>query len=286
MASISTKEIKGRIRSMEATRQITRAMEMVASSRLRHAQQSLLSARPYVETLRQTMDDILASNGELSSPYLSKSPAKKTAYVVIAGDRGLAGGYNGNILKLAAAQMDGRESVVLPIGWKAVEHFRSRGIPPLADSWAEAAGLSADDCFCVARLLCRRYLNGEYGSIHICYTGFASVLSLVPTSLQLLPLEKTAGKKPDVLLEPDSFAFFDAVVPDYLGGILYGALCESRCAELAARRMAMDSATRNAKELIDELRLKFNQARQSAITQEITEIIAGSQGNAAFCKRS
>ena len=278
MAGVSTKEIKNRIRSMESTKQITKAMEMVASSKLRHAQAKVLSARPYFEVFRSTIADIVNSTTDFSSPYLVSRPVKKSAFVVIAGDRGLAGGYNSNILKLAVAQMEGKNTVVLPIGKKAVDYFKSHGVPSLTDSYAEAADVSIGDCFSIAKQLCNGYLKGEYDEICVCYTNFVSVLSQTPAVLQMLPLEQTengAGNA-DIVYEPDSEEVFGRIVPEYLGGVLYGALCESCCAELAARRTAMDSATQNAEEMIADLSLKFNQARQAAITNEIIDIVAGS----------
>ena len=160
MAGVSTKEIKNRIRSMESTKQITKAMEMVASSKLRHAQNKVLSARPYFEIFRSTIADIVNSNTDFSSPYLTRRPVKKSAYVVIAGDRGLAGGYNSNILKLAVAEMEGKNAVVLPIGKKAVDYFKNHGVPSLTDSYAEAADVSIGDCFSIAKQLSNGFLKG------------------------------------------------------------------------------------------------------------------------------
>ena len=279
MAGVSTKEIKNRIRSMESTKQITKAMETVAASKLRHAQARVANSRPYFEILYNTITDIVNSNTDFSSPYLVKREVKKSLYVVIAGDRGLAGGYNSNILKLVSAEMEGKDATVLPIGKKAVDYFRSRKVSALTELYAEAADVSIGDCFSIAKQLSKAYRNGEFDEIIIGYTNFVSVLSQTPATLRMLPLlqESNANaKESDILYEPDSTTVFDAIVPEYLGGILYGALCESRAAEQAARRTAMDSATQNADELIADLSLKFNQARQAAITQEITEIVAGS----------
>ena len=278
MAGVSTKEIKNRIRSMESTKQITKAMEMVAASKLRHAQARVQNSRPYFEILYNTITDILTANTEFSSPFLQQRPVKKTLFVVIAGDRGLAGGYNSNILKLVSAQMEGKDCAVLPIGKKAVDYFRSRKAELLTQSYAEAADVSIGDCFTVAKQLSKAYLAGEYDEIFVCYTNFVSVLSQTPASLKLLPLlpPEEAKAASDISYEPSSEEVFAAIVPEYLGGILYGALCESRAAEQAARRTAMDAATQNADEMIADLSLKFNQARQAAITQEITEIVAGS----------
>ena len=278
MATVSTKEIKTRIRSMESTKQITKAMEMVAASKLRHAQARVQNSRPYFEILYATITDIVNSNSEFTSPYLVQREVKKTLYVVIAGDRGLAGGYNSNVLKLVTAEMEGKDVTVLPIGKKAVDYFKSHGVPIFTESYAQAADVSVGDCFSAAKQLSKAYRSGEFDEIYIGYTNFVSVLSQTPSTLRMLPLlqeQNEAHANSDILYEPDSTEVFEAIVPEYLGGILYGALCESRAAEQAARRTAMDSATQNADDMIADLSLKFNQARQAAITQEITEIIAG-----------
>ena len=278
MAGISTKEIKNRIRSMESTKQITKAMEMVAASKLRHAQNRVMSAKPYFEILSATISNIVSQNSDLTSPYLIPRPVKKSAFVVIAGDRGLAGGYNSNVLKLAYSQMEGKEICVLPIGRKAVDFCKSRNLPILTEQYTDAQAVTVGDCFSMAKQLCRGYLQGTYDEIGVNYTRFDSLLSQTPQIMSLLPLaaDHPSAQTADILYEPDSMAVFDTIVPEYLGGILYGALCESRASEQAARRTAMDSATQNAEDMIADLSLKFNQARQAAITQEITEIVAGS----------
>ncbi len=281
MAGVSTKEIKNRIRSMESTKQITKAMEMVAASKLRRAQAQVLSSRPYFEILYTAIRDIVGTNKEFSAPYLVKRSVKKSAYIVIAGDRGLAGGYNSNVFKQVMAQIQGKDAAVLPIGKKAVDYFKAHHIPVLTEANVFAEDVSIGDCFTMAKTLCKQYLAGEFDELYVAYTNFISVLSQVPETLPLLPLqyaqtEKAGGVQSDMLYEPDSTAVFEAIVPEYLGGVLYGALCESRASEQAARRTAMDSATQNADEMIGELSLQFNRARQAAITQEITEIVAGS----------
>ena len=170
---------------------------------------------------------------------------------------------------------------VLPIGKKAVDYFRSHNVPVLTTNYATAEDVSIGDCFSVAKNLCKRYLAGEFDEIHVAYTNFVSVLSQTPSTLRLLPLlrhetGKEGTMQSDMLYEPDATEVFEAIIPEYLGGVLYGALCESRASEQAARRTAMDSASQNADEMIADLSLQFNRARQAAITQEITEIVAGS----------
>ncbi len=281
MAQISTKEIKNRIRSMESTKQITKAMEMVAASKLRRAQAQVINSRPYFEILYSTIHDIVDSNRDFSSPYLLERPVKKILYVVIAGDRGLAGGYNSNILKLVQSEIQDTDAAVLPIGKKALDYFKSHNVHVFTELYADASVVSVGDCYSVANQLSQAFLAGEFDEIHVAYTNFVSVLSQTPAALRLLPLirqdvEPAPGVRSDTLYEPSCEAVFASIVPEYVGGVLYGALCESRAAEQAARRTAMDSATQNAEDMIADLSLKFNRARQAAITQEITEIVAGS----------
>lgn len=282
MAGVSAKEIKNRIRSMESTRQITKAMEMVAASKLRKTQAQMVSSKPYFDILYSTVMRIVETNRDFSSVYLQKRDGNRALYIVIAGDRGLAGGYNSNVLKLVSDHMEGQETTVLPMGRRAVDYFKSNGIPSLTVNYAEVASVSLGDCFSVAKLVCNSFCKGEYDRVYVCYTEFESVLSQKPVCLELLPLIRKdsvvqSADQSDILYEPDSVQVFDTIVPEYLGGVLYGALCQSRASEQAARRTAMDAATQNADEMIAQLSLQFNRARQAAITQEITEIVAGSQ---------
>ena len=277
MAGVSSKEIKNRIRSMESTKQITKAMEMVAASKLRKAQGRVQNSRPYFEILYSTIGDIVAANGDFASEYLIARPVKRRCFVVIAGDRGLAGGYNSNVFKMVLSQI-APDDVVVPVGKKALEFFRSKGYACLTANYAEAEKVSAGDCFTFAKTLCKGYLQKEYDQVLVAYTDFVSVLSQQPQLRSLLPLvaEKRENPSGEILYEPDCETVFASIVPEYLGGVLYGALCESRASEQAARRGAMDSATQNAEEMIAQLSLQYNRARQAAITQEITEIVAGS----------
>lgn len=282
MAGASMKDIKLRIKSVESTMQITKAMELVASSKLRRAKERVEKSRPYFEVLHAALSDIAASNAELFSPYIARRPVKKTCYVVIAGDRGLAGGYNANILKAVAAEAEGKEICVLPVGKKALEHYQRRGVERVTEQYAEAADVTVSDCFSMAQLLAKGFLAGEYDEIRLAYTNFVSMLSQQPATLRLLPLdvsrpEPGAGPRGLTLYEPSSEEVYDAIVPEYLAGLIYGALCESVASELGARRSAMDAATKNAGEMIDSLSLHYNRARQAAITQEITEIVAGAE---------
>lgn len=276
----SMKEIKLRIRSVESTMQITKAMELVASSKLRQAKERVEGSRPYFETLYETLFDIVGTDSAFDSPYLAKRETNRRLYIVIAGDRGLAGGYNANILKAIEADAAGSDYCVLPIGKKAVEHFERRKANVLTTAFAEAGDLSVSDCFEISRLVCQKFLAGEFDEIRLGFTQFVSMLTQTATVLPVLPFD---AKRPEpghereslMLYEPDGKAVFDAIIPEYLAGVVYGALCESVASEQGARRMAMDAATKNAGEMIDHLNLYYNRARQAAITQEITEIVAG-----------
>ncbi len=279
MAGVSTKTIKNRIRSMESTRQITKAMEMVAASKLRRAQAKVLTSRPYFEILYKTVSDIVYYNRDFTSPYLRGHTGNRALFVVIAGDRGLAGGYNSGAVKLCLEKAEGKELTVFPIGRKALEYFRSHGVACYSEEYAEAGLISVSDCFTIAKNIARAFVEGEFDEVQLVYTDFVSVLSQSPAIKKLLPLEvhgEPQGLCSDTLYEPSAEEVFAAIIPEYLGGQLYGAVCESRCAEQAARRTAMDAATKSAEEMIGELTLKYNRARQAAITQEITEIVAGS----------
>lgn len=274
----SMKEIKLRIKSVESTMQITKAMELVASSKLRRAKERVEHSRPYFETLYETLFDIAATQDHFDSPYLAKRDTHRRLYIVIAGDRGLAGGYNANILKAVQADAEGQEYEVLPIGKKAVEYFTRHKAPMITQAFAEAGALSVSDSFEISKIVCQKFLEGEFDEIRLCFTQFVSMLTQTATVLQVLPFNApTDAKKRQSLMlyEPDAATVFDTIIPEYLAGVVYGALCESVASEQGARRTAMDAATKNAGEMIEHLNLYYNRARQAAITQEITEIVAG-----------
>jgi len=207
MAGVSTKDIKQRIRSMESTRQITRAMEMVASSKLRRAQERITDSRPYFEILYSTIARIAATKTDFISPYLTRREGNRVCCIVIAGDRGLAGGYNSNVFKLVSQAIEGKDSCVLPIGKKSVEYFKSRGVELLTEEYAEAADVSISDCFTLSKQLAKEYLAGRFDQVYVVFTNFISVLSQSPAMLPLLPLSLTQAKRtetePGALYEPD-----------------------------------------------------------------------------------
>ena len=278
------KSVKLRIKSVQSTMQITKAMELVASSKLRKAKDRAETCRPYFCELHQTLKDIARENTDFSSVYAGNSTGERSCYVVIAGDRGLAGGYNANLFKCLEADSQGKDYVVLPVGKKAVEYFRRKGIECLTEEFAEIADVSVADCFEMANLLCQEFRKGTFGHVELCYTIFVSMLSQRPEVFSMLPMtdiRDESGGQADtrnlILYEPDAETVFDAIVPEYLAGLIYGGVCEGVASELAARRMAMDAATSNAEEMIEKLNLYYNRARQASITQEITEIVAGAE---------
>ena len=278
------KAVKLRIKSVQSTMQITKAMELVASSKLRKAKERAEVCWPYFETMHQTLVDIAQGNTDFSSVYARESGNEKRCYVLIAGDRGLAGGYNTNLFKCLEAASSGQDFLVLPIGKKAVEYSRRNGFACVTESFGEIADISVADCFEMANLLCGEFKKGEFGHIDLCYTRFVSMLSQQPSAIPVLPLNDLT-KEQDIksirnliLYEPDASEVFEAIVPEYLAGLIYGAVCESVASELAARRTAMEAATNNAEEMIEKLNLHYNRARQASITQEITEIVGGAEG--------
>lgn len=278
LAASSMKAIKLRIKSVQSTMQITKAMELVASSKLRRAKERVEHSRPYFETLYETLFKIAAADVDFDSPYLTRRATHRRLYIVIAGDRGLAGGYNANILKETETDAAGQEYLVLPIGKKAVEAFARKGVPLVTKEYDETGALSVSDSFEIAELVCQRFLAGEADEIRLCFTQFASMLTQTATVLPLLPFDApkpAPGRRSMMLYEPDSKTVFDAIIPEYLAGVIYGALCESVASEQGARRTAMDAATQNAGAMINHLNLYYNRARQAAITREITEIVAG-----------
>ena len=278
----SMKDIKLRIKSVESTMQITKAMELVASSKMRRAKERVEHSRPYFETLYESLTKIAAADPRARNPYLRRDDIKRTLLVVIAGDRGLAGGYNANVFK----QADAAEGpvTVLPIGKRSAEYFAHHGAGLFTPEVLMAADVSVSECFTLSHQITEGFLKGEYDAVKLCYTRFDSMMTQTATTLEVLPLtiepteaQKAEARRSQILYKPSCEEVFSAIIPEYVAGVLYGAVCESVASELAARRTAMDAATKNAGEMIDHLNLYYNRARQAAITQEITEIVAGAE---------
>ena len=278
----SMKDIKLRIKSVESTMQITKAMELVASSKMRRAKERVEHSRPYFETLYESLTKIAAADPRARNPYLRRDEIKRTLLVVIAGDRGLAGGYNANVFKQADAA--GGPAIVLPIGKRSAEYFAHHEADLFTHEVLLAADVSVSKCFTLSHQITEGFLKGEYDAVKLCYTRFDSMMTQTAITLEVLPLtiepteaQKAEARRSQILYKPSSEEVFGAIIPEYVAGVLYGAVCESVASELAARRTAMDAATKNAGEMIEHLNLYYNRARQAAITQEITEIVAGAE---------
>ena len=260
-----TKALKNRIRSVDSTLHTTSAMGLVASSKMRRANQAMQAGKQYVAAFDRVVG-VLASVSECQrSPYMRTS-GERTKLIVIAGDRGLAGGYNANIFRLVATM---QYDQIIPIGKRAVDRYKGEFHSSEKFTGAEATAM--------ARKLCKEFVDGEFDRLGIVYTRYVSMMSQEADVKWVLPLQKPeAVESISAVFEPDEETILYATVPDYVAGILMACLREAFASEVTARRMAMDSAGKNARAMIDDLQLQYNRARQSAITQEITEIVAGS----------
>ena len=272
-------DIKSRIKSVEGTMQITKAMELVATSKLRHAKERAEAAKPYMSTLGRAINNIALSCAGVGGQYTDSKREGKTLFVVIAGDRGLAGGYNSNVFKLAASLDTEGDGIYLPIGKKTLDYFRRRGKAILSEELAEAAEVSVGATLRAAELVISAFNEGVAARVVLVYTKFVSMLTQTPVHDVLIPitLDSEGEKMAEPIFEGDPEEIFQAIMPQYIGGIIYGAVCEAVASECGARRTAMNSANKNAEEMISDLRLKFNRARQAVITQEITEIVSGAE---------
>ena len=281
MAGASMNAIKSRIKSVESTRQITKAMELVATSKLRRAKERAEGSRPYHKLLWETAFGVMQNAGK-ENPFTEQRNVKKTCYIVIAGDRGLAGGYNSNVFRLTRSLCENESYAVLPIGKKALEYYTRKECEIVSSAFASVADMTADDCAAITTLISDLYLNGKIDRVVLVYTSFKSMLQQQTTSEQLLPFTtEGADDAPsvgsEVLTDEKSETLISYLVPLYLSGVLSSAVDESLASECASRRNAMNSANKNADEIIGSLQLHYNRARQAAITQEITEIVSGAE---------
>ena len=272
-------DIKARIKSVEGTMQITKAMELVATSKLRRAKETVERTRPFYQVLGSAIDNIISLADESSELcWFNKNNSKKTLFIVFAGDRGLAGGYNSNIFKLVERLSVNKEAVWLPIGKKAVEYAKHRNYNILTDTFAEASDQSVGSILSLGKVVSEGFANNEYSEVILVFTEFVSMMTQRSVYENLLPLQKAdTSNQVDFETDCDPEEMLNAIVPQYVGGVLYSALCESLASESGARRMAMNSANKNAEEIIGTLMLHYNRVRQAAITQEITEIVSGAE---------
>ena len=260
------KQLRTRIKSVDSTLHLTKAMGLVASSKIRKATNSMNKGKEYAAALEETISLLTAYEECKKSPYMSNSTTDKVCLIVIAGDRGLAGGYNANIFRLLAQYPDAK---IIPIGKRACERF--------GGSLVNAENYSYSNAIALADGICRDFVDGKYTKFGIVCTKYHSLMSQEAYVKWLLPL--TEGVKTgasNAIFEPDELTVLNAIIPEYIAGMIVSCVKESFACEVAARRVAMDSAGKNAQEMIDRLGLEYNRARQGAITQEITEIVAGS----------
>ena len=273
-------DIKGRIKSVTGTMQITKAMELVATSKLRRAREKIENSRPFHKIISEAINSIEASDQVKDSVWSRPGECKKPLYIVIAGDRGLAGGYNANIFRLTAAISADKEASYLPIGKKSLDYFSHRGLKVFSSDYGCVSDMSVGDALAISEEICRLFVSGEYDSVILVYTKFASMISQLPVYEQILPLDRESSgedKASDPIYNGNPEEILDRIIPQYVGGVLYSTICEALASESAARRTAMNAANKNASEIIDTLVLKYNRARQAVITQEITEIVSGSE---------
>ena len=268
------KQLRTRIKSVDSTLHLTRAMGLVASSKIRKATDSMNKGLAYAKALEETVEQLTKYKECQKSPFMDSRTDKdeKLRLVVVAGDRGLAGGYNANIFRLLR---DFNDPEIVPIGKRACDRFSPESEPLYAE------GFSYADAKAIAEKACQDFIDQKIDRFGIVCTKYHSMMSQEAYVKWLLPLQATSAKNFDkkptsAIFEPDEITVLHAMIPEYVAGMIVSCVKESFACEVAARRVAMDSAGKNAQEMIDRLGLEYNRARQGAITQEITEIVAGS----------
>lgn len=285
----SMRDIKRRKESIQSTGQITKAMKLVSTVKLQKAKGRAENAKPYFNHMYEAVTSMLAKSGSISHPYLQPGTSKRKAVIVITSNRGLAGGYNSNIIKLVTdgSGIAKEDAVIYALGRKGRDALQRRGYEMKAD-YSEVMNepLYADAARLGAQVL-EAFAKNEVGEIYLAYTIFKNTVTQIPKLVKLLPVDPNMGQDEkqengktvdDLTLmnyEPEAEEALDVIIPKYMNSIIYGALMEAVASENGARMQAMDSATNNAEDMIASLSLKYNRARQGAITQELTEIIAG-----------
>ena len=281
----SMREIKRRRVSIQSTQQITKAMKLVATVKLQKARQRAENGGAYFQYMYKTVTSMLAKAGNIDHPYLNGGDSDKVGIVVITSNRGLAGGYNSNVAKLVLASGFEKENVRLyTVGKKGADMLSRKGYQ-VAENYSDVIEEpSFEDAKKVGNRLLQDYMNGEIGEIYVAYTEFKNTVVHIPKMVKLLPVEEAQSEDSQVdeeekltlmNFEPSEEEAISLLIPKYVTSILYGAFVKAVASENGARMQAMDSATNNAEEIISDLELKYNRARQGAITQELTEIIAG-----------
>jgi len=280
----STRDIKRHIKGINSIKQITKAMELVASARLKRARDRLQMTRPYYNTVYESIMEVLNQVGNVDHPYLKVRDVKNSLYIVVTADRGLAGGFNSNINRLVESEIkDNKDNVsLIVVGTKGRDYFKKRDYNIVADFVGMTENPSFAHARNIANIVLEAYRQGQVDEVKIVYTEFISTITQKPKVLKLLPSDslKAEGKREKraiVEFEPSSDEVLDYLIPKYIQSVVYGALVESACSQQGARMTAMKNATDNAEEMIDNLQLTYNKARQAAITTEITEIVSGAE---------
>ena len=278
IASGNMKAIKRRIKSVGSTKQITKAMQLVASSKLRKAKARAEQARPYFNELYKTMCEIASANTDFSTIYTVKREVKHRLFIVVAGDRGLAGGYNSNVLKMAVAAHanDAEKPKIIAIGKKAGEFFSKRDYDIVASYANIAEDIKPNTAQDIANIAIDMFANGEVDEVVVFYTMFVSSMSQEPHSMSVLPMDTVELEDYGVMnYDPSPEAVFNRIVPRFTASLIQCAVVESYASEQGARRTAMENATDNADAMTESLSLLYNRARQSSITTEIIDIVSG-----------
>ena len=278
------KEIRNQIGSIKSTQKITSAMEMVAASKMRKAQDRMQATRPYAEKMRQVIGHIAKSNKDYRHPFMQEREVKRVGYIVVSSDRGLCGGLNTNAFKLLVREMrewkeKGIETDICAIGQKGASFFRSYGGNVVAALTHMGDSPSAEKLIGSVKVMLDSFEAGKIDRLFLISNEFVNTMTQSPKSEQLLPLpegsDEDIGRQWDYIYEPDSRPILDGLMPRYIESQVYQGVVENLACEQAARMIAMKSATDNAGSIIDELQLAYNKARQAAITQEISEIVSG-----------
>ncbi|MBD8972331.1 MAG: ATP synthase F1 subunit gamma [Clostridiales bacterium] len=280
----SMRDIKRRKESVASTGQITKAMKLVSTVKLQKAKARAESNKPYFTMLYDTICSILVRTGTIDHRYLRESDSKRKAVIAITSNRGLAGGYNNNIVKEITAAFAPEDTDIYALGKKGLEGLSRKGYHIIEDYSEVMNEPLYADAIHIGKNVLASYENGEVGEIYLAYTGFKNTVVHEPKLIKLLPISVEEIMK-DVAIdtltlmnfEPEADEALDMIIPKYMNNIIYGAFVEAIASENGARMQAMDSATKNAEDMIDDLSLKYNRARQSSITQELTEIIAGAE---------